>query len=990
VRNITLRFLLVLLLGVSLRCEATPASGYWWNPAEPARGFVIEIQGNTMFTAGFLYDVNGGSTWVGSTGPMTTPTTYSGALLTYAGGQTLTGVYQSPTITPSPGNVSITFSSDTAGSLTWPGGTIPIQRFDIVPGGSTATQPSTNPQSGWWWNVAQGGRGFAIEVQNNQMYFAGYMYDGTGNPVWYLASGALTNPTLFQGTWEQLGYGETLTGPYQPASVVNTNAGSVTLVFANNSTATLTLPDGSQIGLTRYSFGYSGITLAAFSPVSAEPAAALQVSGTGFDPSQTITLTLSDANGYTATLPPVTATTTNLSFSVPAYVDPNTGNFSSGTVSLQAQQTSAAGALTSNTLTGLQIQPLPTVGGTAGQSTLSLLRGSLAEAQRLQLAIVGTPQNSPTVQTALTTQINNLQTLVTSVTSVVQQGQSFTLGVVGGVNVTVNSTNIADVDNLILTTLQALIAPGTGSTLYDKSIAAPGTTCLSAEAAAFAQGATSGSSNLDSLAQAMLKAPSTSTACAQPAAVLGAYRIFTGPHVSALAVINRGGFGVKPKNIQSAAMIASLLGNASTHVAINAQAGQPTADKRASVNAGVSDINRLEQAYYSALLPKTTGALLGALQSAQSVSSAVAPPVAAAAEADLSAITAQFNTFSALTANPSVSSTDPVLLALFDAPHFIYNGQNLSNYLAAIIPAFTGGYAFTDVAILSTTPGLSAAAGPSAATVLVTFSEGGGPRSFVTFNMNNVNGNWLIAGNGQQAQVGVNSYARILANGAIDSGLNFAVKDLAQAGISYAIVTGQGLPTAGVLLVSGNDGNAFYIAQPPYLGTGSLTPVLNVGTPGRTFYPLVSSVTSTISDTQPYIIQLWKDNGTPANTADDILLATYTSSLFKRPHLQSELTAGYFATLTTTQSAIDAFASNGGSLTLKWTQPLGKASEFVTFYRTFAPPTAANSFDTPVATSASSVKLTATTPGVTVLTNGVIVVVQDVYLRELFTQINGP
>jgi hypothetical protein len=231
-----------------------PQAGYWWNPAEPGRGFVIEIQGATMLVASFLYDASGRSTWVTSTGPMTSNTQYSGALLTYNGGQTLTGSYKSPNVAPSLGTISITFTSNNQGTLTWPGGTIPIRRFDIVPGGASSTQPSGNPQTGWWLNPNEGGRGFAIEVQNGQMYFAGYMYDTSGNPVWYLAAGTLGGGNGFQGVWQQYGNGQTLTGTYQSPSVVTANAGNVTLQFSDTATATLTLPDGRQIPLVRYQF----------------------------------------------------------------------------------------------------------------------------------------------------------------------------------------------------------------------------------------------------------------------------------------------------------------------------------------------------------------------------------------------------------------------------------------------------------------------------------------------------------------------------------------------------------------------------------------------------------------------------------------------------------------------------------------------------------------------------------------------------------------
>jgi len=151
--------------------------------------------------------------------------------------------------------LTLDFTSDHTGTLTWPGGSVPIQRFDIVPGGSSARQRAGNPQSGWWWNPAEGGRGYAIESQNDNLYFAAYMYDSSGNPVWYLASGALTSTTVFQGTWMQFANGETLTGTYQAPTVLNSNVGSATLNFTSANSALLTLPDGRQIPLVRFLFG---------------------------------------------------------------------------------------------------------------------------------------------------------------------------------------------------------------------------------------------------------------------------------------------------------------------------------------------------------------------------------------------------------------------------------------------------------------------------------------------------------------------------------------------------------------------------------------------------------------------------------------------------------------------------------------------------------------------------------------------------------------
>jgi hypothetical protein len=254
------RFLLALLLCalclMPAHAQTTPAAGYWWNTSAAGSGFVIEVQGSQMFMAGFLYAASGEATWVASFGAMSSPTQYAGSLVTFSGGQTLTGSYQPPAQNPVPvGTIVITFTSGTQGTISWPGGTIPIQRLDFGPGGASATEPATNPQTGWWLNLAEGGRGFAVEVQNGAMYLAGYMYDAAGNPLWYLANSNMSTPSLFQGQWTQYGNGQTLTGTYQAPSITNANAGNVTIQFTDSATATLMLPDGRQIPLVRYEFG---------------------------------------------------------------------------------------------------------------------------------------------------------------------------------------------------------------------------------------------------------------------------------------------------------------------------------------------------------------------------------------------------------------------------------------------------------------------------------------------------------------------------------------------------------------------------------------------------------------------------------------------------------------------------------------------------------------------------------------------------------------
>lgn len=234
-----------------------PYSGYYWNPPQGGTGFFISIQGTSLLMAGFLYDASGRATWVTSTGPVlfgnfpSQPSSqYFGTLTSYTGGQTLFGTYKPSVQSGSLGTVYIDFDT---GMLTWPGGTIQLELYNFGYGGPYAGPAPMPAPSGWWWNPAEGGRGFAIETWVGYIYLAGYMYDASGNPIWYLASGQMTNENLFQGTWQQYGNGQTLTGSYQPASVVNADVAQVTLQFTSSTTATLTLPN-EQIPLQLFNF----------------------------------------------------------------------------------------------------------------------------------------------------------------------------------------------------------------------------------------------------------------------------------------------------------------------------------------------------------------------------------------------------------------------------------------------------------------------------------------------------------------------------------------------------------------------------------------------------------------------------------------------------------------------------------------------------------------------------------------------------------------
>ena len=217
--------------------HSAPEVGWWWNPNESGRGFFVESQNGIVYLAGYFYESDGRATWLVSGGQNGDPYSFDGRLLKYRSGQTLFGAYQAPAAPADMGAVSLHFSDDTHGAITWPGGTIPIQRQRF----SGADAPF-QPDSGWWWNPDEGGRGYSVEVQGDSMFVVGFMYDASGDPLWYYSAGKMASPTRYQGALLQFANGQTLSGPYRPPTPPAA-VGKLNLEFSAIDEATLTITD---------------------------------------------------------------------------------------------------------------------------------------------------------------------------------------------------------------------------------------------------------------------------------------------------------------------------------------------------------------------------------------------------------------------------------------------------------------------------------------------------------------------------------------------------------------------------------------------------------------------------------------------------------------------------------------------------------------------------------------------------------------------------
>jgi hypothetical protein len=232
-------WLFVLLCCLCSAAHAAPQVGWWWNPAESGRGFFVESQDGVTFIGAYGYDADGHATWYVAGGLNDDPYNYTGPLYNKSNGETLFGAYAPPGDANIVGTLSVHFSDDTHGTITWPGGTVAIERQ--IFGGTDAP---FQPFSGWWWNPDESGSGYSVELQGNNLFLVGFMYDDGGRPVWYYSAGPMTDPTTYQGDVLQFANGQIMGGPYHPPGPP-TKVATLDIEFTATNAATLTFTEAS-------------------------------------------------------------------------------------------------------------------------------------------------------------------------------------------------------------------------------------------------------------------------------------------------------------------------------------------------------------------------------------------------------------------------------------------------------------------------------------------------------------------------------------------------------------------------------------------------------------------------------------------------------------------------------------------------------------------------------------------------------------------------
>ena len=232
---------------VSNTCTGTPITSYqdmWWvGPSENGWGLTITQHNDELFLAWYIYDALGKPLWIVLPSGQwdSNHTTYSGALYIPSGSPYSSYDVSRFTANASVGTASITFSSTSTATLTYnvrgTPGTKAISRMAF---GRLDTTPITNYTDMWWGGTAQNGWGIVLTQQYHNIFAAWYTYDSSGQVTWFVMPDGAWSANTYSGALYRTTGTPVIGATYNPASLVVTQAGTLSLTFTDANTATMT------------------------------------------------------------------------------------------------------------------------------------------------------------------------------------------------------------------------------------------------------------------------------------------------------------------------------------------------------------------------------------------------------------------------------------------------------------------------------------------------------------------------------------------------------------------------------------------------------------------------------------------------------------------------------------------------------------------------------------------------------------------------------
>lgn len=224
--------------------KVTPTyQGAWWaGAAENGWGLSFIQHGNTLAAGWYYFNAQGQPTWAIVPGCTwnATNTACTGNVTASTGSWlgNYTGIQTQNVI----GTVTFSFSSPSAGTMSWNIGGVPgtkaISKLNYASGVSPSGIDYTDIWSG---GASQNGWGVALLQQGGVMAGAWYTYNQQNQPVWYLINGGTwSSSNVFTAPLTRATGSPLVGATYNPAQLNASTAGTVTFTFTDSANASMT------------------------------------------------------------------------------------------------------------------------------------------------------------------------------------------------------------------------------------------------------------------------------------------------------------------------------------------------------------------------------------------------------------------------------------------------------------------------------------------------------------------------------------------------------------------------------------------------------------------------------------------------------------------------------------------------------------------------------------------------------------------------------
>ncbi len=116
--------------------------------------------------------------------------------------------------------------------------------------GSGGSATNIKPHTGWWFNAAEAGRGWALGRQslqpNDRYFFGGFFYADNGAQSWAIANLSRTDANQYQGELVACAGGQSLANPTPQAPGCTGGFGSVVMQVLSPRSIRVQVPRGGQ------------------------------------------------------------------------------------------------------------------------------------------------------------------------------------------------------------------------------------------------------------------------------------------------------------------------------------------------------------------------------------------------------------------------------------------------------------------------------------------------------------------------------------------------------------------------------------------------------------------------------------------------------------------------------------------------------------------------------------------------------------------------